>query len=72
MNINQVLDANLHIARVCSNSPTIAVRPIRVCGGCGGDAEVLVDGYFPRCQVCANKIVNYWSEMRAAKTAAGE
>jgi hypothetical protein len=71
MRLEEVLDANIHIARVSAMSPTISVRPIRVCGGCGRDAVVLIDGSYPRCQACANKVVNVWSEMRSGKLAAG-
>lgn len=70
MNINSTrLDANINAAARCSNEPYITVRPIHQCGGCNADAVVMVQGRYPRCQSCANKLVNVWNEMRVAKNA---
>ena len=60
-------DANLHIARVSAKHSLISVGPIRTCGGCGGDASVLINGIYPRCSSCANQVINIWSQMRANK-----
>lgn len=61
------LDANLNVARNESSHGRMSIRPIRTCGGCGGAATVLVNGYYPRCKPCANKVLSIWSEMRANK-----
>lgn len=71
MNINSSkLDANINLAQRESNHTYMNVRSIRSCGGCGQPATVEVNGYAFRCQPCANRVVNIWSEMRAAKNAA--
>ncbi len=65
MNINSPsLDANINLAAKCSKHTRLSVEPIRTCGGCGGDATVMLDGRYPRCPRCANKVVSVWSEMR--------
>lgn len=57
-------DANFNIANRLKNDMRVSVTPIRDCGNCGKPAVVLIAGLYPRCQPCANHLVNLWNTIK--------
>lgn len=60
-------NANISLASRLAKQPFISLRSINRCGGCGNEATCLVDGRYPRCEACGNKVINIWNEMRNSR-----
>ena len=67
MTEDQLPDANMNLAVRLGGGGHLTVREFAMCGGCGKPADVLVQGRWPRCQPCANKVLNIWSTIRERK-----